>query len=237
MELTYLIENYSYLKFIVDVYDEYSKKHEISDDIMFRKIKSKYEEAKTFLSFIETAITMLPINKRSNYNNQYEVVYRKSYIEKMKIKAISDLLNTSIRNAYSIRQHALNMIEKRFDLFFDYRFRIEKVDAPQKYPVLEVFNRCSEAETMDYYSVIVRMIQTEIGVIEGNFAYAMLNYPSRRLVCRYMRSNYPSLTQSAYRTYYKKVKNYIGVCLYGFDYLSSQKGYLISEKDRKGDSA
>ena len=60
MELTYLIENYSYLKFIVDVYDEYSKKHEISDDIMFRKIKSKYEEAKTFLSFIETAITMLP---------------------------------------------------------------------------------------------------------------------------------------------------------------------------------
>ena len=96
MELTYLIENYSYLKFIVDVYEEYSKKHEISDDIMFRKIKSKYEEAKTFLSFIETAITMLPINKRSNYNNQYEVVYRKSYIEKMKIKAISDLLNTSI---------------------------------------------------------------------------------------------------------------------------------------------
>ena len=237
MELTYLIENYSYLKFIVDVYDEYSKKHEISDDIMFRKIKSKYEEAKTFLSFIETAITMLPINKRSNYNNQYEVVYRKSYIEKMKIKAISDLLNTSIRNAYSIRQHALNMIEKRFDLFFDYRFRIEKVDAPQKYPVLEVFNRCSEAETMDYYSVIVRMIQTELGVIEGNFAYAMLNYPSRRLVCRYMRSNYPSLTQSAYRTYYKKVKNYIGVCLYGFDYLSSQKGYLVLEKEQKGASA
>ena len=130
MELTYLIENYSYLTFIVDVYEEYSKKHEISDDIMFRKIKSKYEEAKTFLSFIETAITMLPINKRSNYNNQYEVVYRKSYIEKMKIKAISDLLNTSIRNAYSIRRHAMNMIEERVDLFFDYRYRIEKLDAP-----------------------------------------------------------------------------------------------------------
>lgn len=28
MELTYLIENYSYLKFIVDVYEEYSKEHE-----------------------------------------------------------------------------------------------------------------------------------------------------------------------------------------------------------------
>ena len=52
MELTYLIENYSYLKFIVDVYEEYSKEHEISDDIWFRKITRKYEEAKTFLSFI-----------------------------------------------------------------------------------------------------------------------------------------------------------------------------------------
>lgn len=76
-----------------------------------------------------------------------------------------------------------------------------------------------------------------MGVIEGNLAYAMLIYSSRRLVSRYMRSNYPSLTQSAYRTYYKKVKNYIGVCLYGFDYLSSQKGYLVLEKEQKGASA
>ena len=65
----------------------------------------------------------------------------------------------------------MNMIEERVDLFFDYRYRIEKLDAPQNYPVAEVFDRCNEIVTKDYYNLIVRMIQTELGVIEGNLAY------------------------------------------------------------------
>ena len=139
MELKHLIVSYRYLKFFVEAFDQIIKSDNPTEMVQ-QEIYLKYKQAKTYLSFIETAITMLPINKRSNYNNQYEFVFRKVYIEGVKIKKIEELLNTSNRNAYEIRNRALNMIEERVDLMFDYRFQIISLDAPQKYPVIRPFS-------------------------------------------------------------------------------------------------
>ena len=110
MNLMHLIKSYSYLKFFVDVYDEYIKECPETEDCLLSDIGRKNETAKTFLSYIEMALAVLPINTRSNYNNQYEFVYRKAYMEQMKIKNVAKLLNTSCRNAYTIRARALEMI-------------------------------------------------------------------------------------------------------------------------------
>ena len=76
MDLIHLIENYSYLKFFVDVYEAYRKDFSEPEDSLIHEIEQKYEAAKAFLSYIEMALAVLPINTRSNYNNQYEFVYR-----------------------------------------------------------------------------------------------------------------------------------------------------------------
>ena len=86
MELKQLVESYRYQKTFVGVYGAYKEEHaEFASDDWMIKMDRKYNAAKAFLSYIEKAITVLPINTRSNYNNQYEMVYRKSYIEKMKM--------------------------------------------------------------------------------------------------------------------------------------------------------
>ena len=234
MELKHLIVSYRYLKFFVDVFEQ-SITADDPAEMVQQEIYLKYKQAKMYLSFIETAITMLPINKRSNYNNQYEFVYRKVYIEGVKMKKVEELLNTSNRNAYEIRNRALKMIEERVDLMFDYRFQITSLDAPQKYPVIRPFSYCGQSVLDDYYDLIVKKINTELGVIEGKLAYAVLHYKNRRMVSRYITGNYKSMKRSSYLSYYQKVTDYIGVCLYGFDYLSVQKGYLITEKETKGE--
>ena len=111
MNLMHLIKSYSYLKFFVDVYEEYKKEHGYPEVKLIQEIEQKYEAAKVFLAYIEMALSVLPINTRSNYNNQYEFVYRKVYLERMTVKKVATLLNTSYRNAYSIRARALDMIE------------------------------------------------------------------------------------------------------------------------------
>ena len=234
MELKHLIVSYRYLKFFVEAFDQIIKSDNPTEMVQ-QEIYLKYKQAKTYLSFIETAITMLPINKRSNYNNQYEFVYRKVYIESVKMKKIEELLNTSNRNAYEICNRALKMIEERVDLMFDFRFQITSLDAPQKYPVIRPFSYCGQSVLDDYYDLIVKKINTELGVIEGKLAYAVLHYKNRRMVSRYITGNYKSMKRSSYLSYYQKVTDYIGVCLYGFDYLSVQKGYLITEKETKGE--
>ena len=216
MELKHLIVSYRYLKFFVEAFEQ-SIIADDSAETAQQELYLKYKQAKTYLSFIETAITMLPINKRSNYNNQYEFVFRKVYIEGVKIKKIEELLNTSNRNAYEIRNRALNMIEERVNLMFDYRFQIISLDAPQKYPVIRPFSYCGQSVLDAYFDLIVKKTNSELGVIEG------------------ITGNYKSMKRSSYLSYYQKVTDYIGVCLYGFDYLSAQKGYLITEKEAKGD--
>ena len=214
MELKHLIVSYRYLKFFVEAFEQ-SIIADDSAETAQQELYLKYKQAKTYLSFIETAITMLPINKRSNYNNQYE--------------------NTSNRNAYEIRNRALNMIEERVNLMFDYRFQIISLDAPQKYPVIRPFSYCGQSVLDAYFDLIVKKTNSELGVIEGKLAYAVLHYKNRRMISRYITGNYKSMKRSSYLSYYQKVTDYIGVCLYGFDYLSAQKGYLITEKEAKGD--
>ena len=75
MELKHLIVSYRYLKFFVEAFEQ-SIIADDSAETAQQELYLKYKQAKTYLSFIETAITMLPINKRSNYNNQYEFVFR-----------------------------------------------------------------------------------------------------------------------------------------------------------------
>ena len=79
MELKHLIVSYRYLKFFVEAFEQ-SIKADDPAEMVQQEIYLKYKQAKTYLSFIETAITMMPINKRSNNNNQYEFVFRKLYI-------------------------------------------------------------------------------------------------------------------------------------------------------------
>ena len=220
MELKHLIVRYRYLKFFVEAFEQ-SIIADDSAETAQQELYLKYKQAKTYLSFIETAITMLPINKRSNYNNQYEFVFRKVY--------------TSNRNAYEIRNRALNMIEERVNLMFDYRFQIISLDTPQKYPVIRPFSYCGQSVLDAYFDLIVKKTNSELGVIEGKLAYAVLHYKNRRMISRYITGNYKSMKRSSYLSYYQKVTDYIGVCLYGFDYLSAQKGYLITEKEAKGD--
>ena len=219
MELKHLIVRYRYLKFFVEAFEQ-SIIADDSAETAQQELYLKYKQAKTYLSFIETAITMLPINKRSNG---------------VKIKKIEELLNTSNRNAYEIRNRALNMIEERVDLMFDYRFQIISLDAPQKYPVIRPFSYCGQSVLDAYFDLIVKKTNSELGVIEGKLAYAVLHYKNRRMISRYITGNYKSMKRSSYLSYYQKVTDYIGVCLYGFDYLSAQKGYLITEKEAKGD--
>ena len=69
MELKHLIVSYRYLKFFVEAFEQ-SIIADDSAETAQQELYLKYKQAKTYLSFIETAITMLPINKRSNYNSE-----------------------------------------------------------------------------------------------------------------------------------------------------------------------
>ena len=57
MDLMHLIKNYYYLKFFVDVYDEYIKECPETEDCLLSDIGRKNETAKTFLSYIEMALS------------------------------------------------------------------------------------------------------------------------------------------------------------------------------------
>jgi len=232
MDLMHLIKNYYYLKFFVDVYDEYIKECPETEDCLLSDIGRKNETAKTFLSYIEMALAVLPINTRSNYNNQYEFVYRKVYIEKMTVKKVAIMLNTSYRNAYSIRARALEMIEERVELLFEPYYRIMEMES-KCFPVIAPFTRCGKEAVDIYFDTVVKMVYSELGVIEGNIAGAFLFNSKRRQISRAIMNNHQSMTRSAFLTKYQRVANHIGVCLYGFDYFSAPKGYKIIEKSRE----
>ena len=74
---------------------------------------------------------------------------------------------------------------------------------------------------------------SELGVIEGNIAGAFLLNSKRRQISRAIMNNHQSMTRSAFLTKYQRVADHIGVCLYGFDYFSAPKGYLIIKKRRE----
>ena len=232
MDLMHLIKNYYYLKFFVDVYDEYIKECPETEDCLLSDIGRKNETAKTFLSYIEMALAVLPINTRSNYNNQYEFVYRKVYIEKMTVKKVAIMLNTSYRNAYSIRARALEMIEERVELLFEPYYRIMEMES-KCFPVIAPFTRCGKEAVDIYFDTVVKMVYSELGVIEGNIAGAFLFNSKRRQISRAIMNNHQSMTRSAFLTKYQRVADHIGVCLYGFDYFSAPKGYLIIMKRRE----
>lgn len=232
MDLMHLIKNYYYLKFFVDVYDEYIKECPETEDCLLSDIGRKNETAKTFLSYIEMALAVLPINTRSNYNNQYEFVYRKAYMEQMKIKNVAKLLNTSCRNAYTIRARALEMIEERVELLFEPYFQITEMES-KTLPVIEPFTRRGKEAVDSYFDTVVKMVYTELGMIEGDIAGAFLLNSKRRQISRAITNNHQSMTRSAFLTKYQRVTDHIGVCLYGFDYFSAPKGYKIIEKSRE----
>ena len=232
MNLMHLIKSYSYLKFFVDVYEEYKKEHGYPEVKLIQEIEQKYEAAKVFLSYIEMALSVLPINTRSNYNNQYEFVYRKVYIEKMTVKKVATLLNTSYRNAYSIRARALDMIEERVELLFEPYFQITEMES-KTLPVIEPFTRRGKEAVDSYFDTVVKMVYTELGMIEGDIAGAFLLNSKRRQISRAITNNHQSMTRSAFLTKYQRVTDHIGVCLYGFDYFSAPKGYKIIEKSRE----
>ena len=233
MDLIHLIENYSYLKFFVDVYEAYRKDFSEPEDSLIHEIEHKYKAAKAFLSYIEMSLAVLPINTRSNYNNQYEFVYRKVYIEKMTVKKVATLLNTSYRNAYSIRARALDMIEERVELLFEPYYRITVLELPKSFSIIEPFTRCGEEAVDLYFDTIIKKICAQVGMIEGDIAGAFLLNSKRRQISRAIMNNHLSMTRSAFLTKYQRVTDHIGVCLYGFDYFSTQKGYLIVEKHRE----
>lgn len=233
MDLMHLIKNYYYLKFFVDVYDEYIKECPETEDCLLSDIGRKNETAKTFLSYIEMALAVLPINTRSNYNNQYEFVYRKAYMEQMKIKNVAKLLNTSCRNAYTIRARALEMIEERVELLFEPYYQITELESPKTFSVIEPFTRCGKEAVDLYFDTTVKMIYAQAGMIEGDIASAFLLNAKRRQISRAITNNHQSLTRSAFLIKYQRVADHIGVCLYGFDYFSVQKGYLITERRRE----
>ena len=233
MDLIHLIENYSYLKFFVDVYEAYRKDFSEPEDSSIHEIEHKYKAAKDFLSYIEMSLAVLPINTRSNYNNQYEFVYRKVYIEKMTVKKVATLLNTSYRNAYSIRARALDMIEERVELLFEPYFQITELESPKTFPVIEPFTRCGKEAVDLYFDTTVKMIYAQAGMIEGDIAGAFLLNSKRRQISRAITNNHQSMTRSAFLTKYQRVTDHIGVCLYGFDYFSAPKGYKIIEKSRE----
>lgn len=233
MDLIHLIKNYHYLQFFVDVYEEYKKEYGEHEDDLIQEIEQKYEDAKDFLSYIEMSLAVLPINTRSNYNNQYEFVYRKVYIEKMTVKKVATLLSTSYRNAYSIRARALDMIEERVELLFESYFQITEMESPQWLPVIEPFTRHGNEAVDSYFYTVVKMVYTELGMIEGDIAGAFLLNSKRRGISRAITNNHQFMTRSAFLTKFQRVADHIGVCLYGFDYFSAPKGYLITEKRRE----
>ena len=232
MNLMHLIKSYSYLKFFVDVYEAYRKEFSEPEDSLIHEIEYKYKAAKDFLSYIEMSLAVLPINTRSNYNNQYEFVYRKVYIEKMTVKKVATLLNTSYRNAYSIRARALDMIEERVELLFEPYFQITEMES-KTLPVIEPFTRRGKEAVDSYFDTVVKMVYTELGMIEGDIAGAFLLNSKRRQISRAITNNHQSMTRSAFLTKYQRVTDHIGVCLYGFDYFSAPKGYKIIEKSRE----
>ena len=232
MNLMHLIKSYSYLKFFVDVYEAYRKDFSEPEDSLIHEIEHKYKAAKAFLSYIEMSLAVLPINTRSNYNNQYEFVYRKVYIEKMTVKKVATLLNTSYRNAYSIRARALDMIEERVELLFEPYFQITEMES-KTLPVIEPFTRRGKGAVDSYFDTVVKMVYTELGMIEGDIAGAFLLNSKRRQISRAITNNHQSMTRSAFLTKYQRVTDHIGVCLYGFDYFSAPKGYLIIMKRRE----
>ena len=233
MNLMHLIKRYSYLKFFVDVYEEYKKEHGYPEVKLIQEIEQKYEAAKVFLSYIEMALSVLPINTRSNYNNQYEFVYRKVYLERMIVKKVATLLNTSCRNAYSIRARALEMIEERVELLFEPYYQITELESPKTFSVIEPFTRCGKEAVDLYFDTTVKMIYAQAGMIEGDIASAFLLNAKRRQISRAITNNHQSLTRSAFLIKYQRVADHIGVCLYGFDYFSVRKGYLITERRRE----
>lgn len=233
MDLIHLIENYSYLKFFVDVYEAYRKEFSEPEDSLIHEIEQKYKAAKAFLSYIEMSLAVLPINTRSNYNNQYEFVYRKVYIEKMTVKKVATLLNTSCRNAYTIRARALEMIEERVELLFEPYYQITEFESHKTFSVIEPFTRCGEEVVDLYFDTIIKKICAQVGMIEGDIAGAFLLNAKRRQISRAITNNHQSLTRSAFLIKYQRVADHIGVCLYGFDYFSVQKGYLITERRRE----
>ncbi len=233
MDLMHLIKRYSYLKFFVDVYEEYTKEHGYPEVKLIHEIEHKYKAAKVFLAYIEMALSVLPINTRSNYNNQYEFVYRKVYLERMTVKKVATLLNTSYRNAYSIRARALDMIEERVELLFEPYYQITEMESPKTFPVIEPFTRSGKAAVDSYFGIIAKTVYARLGMMEGNLAEAILLYSNRREISRAMTNNHQSMTRSAFLTKYQRVTDHIGVCIYGFDYFSTQKGYLIVEKHRE----
>lgn len=233
MDLIHLIKNYSYLKFFVDVYEAYRKDFSEPEDSLIHEIEHKYKAAKDFLSYIEMSLAVLPINTRSNYNNQYEFVYRKVYIEKMTVKKVATLLNTSDRNAYSIRARALDMIEERVELLFEPYYRITELELPKSFSIIEPFTRCGEEAVDLYFDTIIKKICAQVGMIEGDIAGAFLLNSKRRQISRSIMNNHLSMTRSAFLTKYQRVMDNIGVCLYGFDYFSAPKGYLIIKKRRE----
>lgn len=233
MNLMHLIKSYSYLKFFVDVYEAYRKDFSESEDSLIHEIEHKYKASKDFLSYIEMSLAVLPINTRSNYNNQYEFVYRKVYIEKMTVKKVATLLNTSDRNAYSIRARALDMIEERVELLFEPYYRITVLELPKSFSIIEPFTRCGEEAVDLYFDTIIKKICAQVGMIEGDIAGAFLLNSKRRQISRAIMNNHLSMTRSAFLTKCQRVADHIGVCLYGFDYFSTQKGYLIVEKHRE----
>ena len=182
MELKQLVESYRYQKTFVGVYGAYKEEHaEFASDDWMIKMDRKYNAAKAFLSYIEKAITVLPINTRSNYNNQYEMLYRKVYMEEVKIKDIAEQLNTSRRNAYSIKAHALELIEERVALLFNTTYQITPLPVPKNLSVTEGFRRCGNAEIDSYYEAISKAIYSAIlilctGVllIAGNVLFLIL---------------------------------------------------------------
>ena len=232
MNLMHLIKSYSYLKFFVDVYEEYIKEHGDLEVKLIQEIEQKYEAAKAFLSYIEISLAVLPINTRSNYNNQFEFVYRKVYLERMTVKKVATLLNTSDRNAYSIRARALDMIEERVELLFEPYFQITEMES-KTLPVIEPFTRRGKEAVDSYFDTVVKMVYTELGMIEGDIAGAFLLNSKRRQISRAITNNHQSMTRSAFLTKYQRVTDHIGVCLYGFDYFSAPKGYKIIEKSRE----
>ena len=233
MNLMHLIKSYSYLKFFVDVYEEYKKEYGEHEDDLIQEIEQKYEAAKVFLAYIEMALSVLPINTRSNYNNQYEFVYRKVYLERMIVKKVATLLNTSCRNAYSIRARALEMIEERVELLFEPYYQITEIESPKCLPVVEPFTRSGKAAVDSYFGIIAKTVYARLGMMEGNLAEAILLYSNRREISRAITNNHQSLTRSAFLIKYQRVTDHIGVCLYGFDYFSAPKGYKIIEKSRE----
>ena len=125
------------------------------------------------------------------------------------------------------------MIEERVELLFEPYYQITEIESPKCLPVVEPFTRSGKAAVDSYFGIIAKTVYARLGMMEGNLAEAILLYSNRREISRAITNNHQSMTRSAFLTQYQRVTDHIGVCLYGFDYFSTQKGYLIVEKHRE----